>query len=94
MCIQHDSTHTTRSLCPRCLNALSCHLSSVQSSQRKGGLVCGLLNLDLRSGKDDFDMHGVTLVRVNTTVGTVCATTGFLNGTGGSMMEIGGRDWS
>lgn len=61
------------------LDSSPCNLSSVQASQRKGcRLVVGLLDFRVLSGKDDLDVRGVSLVRVDATVCTVCAATGFL----------------
>jgi len=64
-------------LCPSCLNTLPRYLSPVETNQ-SGLLVGCLLDLGITGNEDNFDVARVSLVRVNTTVGTVRATTGFL----------------
>lgn len=77
-------------LCSASFNPPSRHLSPVQASQRDcRGLVRGLLHLHIRSRQDYFHVCGMTLERVNTTMGTVCATAGFL-----CVKELGGNIWS
>jgi hypothetical protein len=68
-------------LYPCSLDALACNLSPVETSKRALGnsiLVLATLNLVLRDTQDDFNVYGVTLVRVNATVGTVCPAACFL----------------
>lgn len=70
-----------KKLCSGSLNPPSGNLSPVQSSQGSSGngiLILALLDLNIGSAKDDLHMRRVTLVRVDTTMSTVCATTGFL----------------
>lgn len=75
--ILHSSTISN--LLPCSLDPLPGYLSSVHAGEGGGDLVRGLLDLDLSSGEDDLHMTRVTLVRVDTTVGTVRAATRFLN---------------
>lgn len=44
-----------------------------------GVFVFAPLDFDISCGEDDFNVARVTLIRVDTTVGTVCTTAGFLN---------------
>lgn len=73
--------HTiTTSRGTRRLNPLPCHLPPVQPRKRASrDDVLILRTLDLLVGRteDNLDMAGVTLVWVDTTVCTVCTTTGF-----------------
>jgi hypothetical protein len=61
-------------------NPPSCNLSSVQAGERwcDGIFVFASLDFHISCSEDDFDVARVTLVGVDTTVGTVCATAGFL----------------
>ena len=65
-------------LSPSSLYPLPGHLSSVQSTERGRILVFRPFNLLIGSGEDDLEVYGVSLIRVNTTVGTVSTTASFL----------------
>ncbi len=67
--------------CRSCsFNSPACHLSPVEAGEGGGDgvLILAPLNLRIRCREDDFDMAWVALVGVDTTVGTVSATAGFL----------------
>jgi len=62
------------------LNSPSCDLSSVQTNERWCGsiFVFASLHFYVGCGEDDLNVARVTLVGVDTTVGTICAAAGFL----------------
>ncbi len=65
-------------LSPSSLNPLPGNLPPVQSNQGDTSLFGSLLDLVIGSSEDDFNVRGVSLVRVYTTVGTVSTAAGFL----------------
>lgn len=76
------SNNAQRSSSPDSLNALLPQLSSVQLGRRHsvGVLVLVARDLVVRNTKDDLDVAGVALVRVDATVRTVSPAAGFLKG--------------
>jgi hypothetical protein len=67
-------------LCSSSLDPLPCHLSPVQSGERwhYAVFIFAPLHLSVGCRENDFYVAWVTLVRVDTTVGTICTTAGFL----------------
>jgi hypothetical protein len=53
-------------------------LPPVEAGKRSSDLVCGLLYFNIAGTKNDLYMRWVALVRVDTTMSTICATAGFL----------------
>jgi hypothetical protein len=62
------------------LDAPPRNLSPVEASKRRccNFLILAPLHLFLGRRKDNLNMAGVTLIRINTTMGAVCAATSFL----------------
>ena len=66
---------------PCSLNALACDLPAVEASKGTTGrdnIILCAFNFFIRNTEDDFDVAGVALVGVDTTVCTVRAAAGFL----------------
>ena len=79
--MQTPLVRTSRGRRARRLDTPTRYLPPVEASQvrrRDGILVLATLHLGVRRGEDDLNMTRVTLVRIDTTVRTVCAATSFL----------------
>ena len=64
--------------CTSSFDTSSGYLSPVEASKGSCNLVCGLLYFSIAGAKNDLDMRGVALIRVDTTMCTICATARFL----------------
>jgi len=65
-------------LCTRSFDTSSGYLPPVEAGKGSGDLVCGLLYFSFAGAKNDLYMRRVALVRVDTTMGSIRATAGFL----------------
>ena len=63
--------------CTRSFDTSSGYLPPVEAS-KGSDLVCGLLYFSFAGAKNDLYVCWVALVWVDTTMGTICATAGFL----------------
>jgi len=70
------SSHLIAVLSPSRLYPLPGHLSSVQAA-KTNILVFRSFDLVVRSGENDLEVYGVSLIRIDTTVGTVSTAAGF-----------------
>jgi hypothetical protein len=64
--------------CTRSFDTSSGYLPPVEAGKGSGNLVCSLLYFSFAGAKNDLYVCRVALVRVDTTMGTICATAGFL----------------
>ena len=71
-------TFCNKILCTSSFDTSSGYLPPVEAGKGCGDLVCGLLHFNFGGTKNDLYMRRVALIRVDTTMGTICATAGFL----------------
>ena len=73
------NTFCNKILCTSSFDTSSGYLSPIEAGKGTCDLVCSLLYFSFAGAKNDLHMCRVALVRVDTTMSTICTTTGFLS---------------